>query len=361
MSVLRPLLSMRGRLVFVATALLLVGAFVAAPSVSDAKPASVKQFIASISGGDGGSLTMTITNCGGAPLVLPCSASSTIALGSVRISIGPDSDYAPVAVPTVTSPDGRNWIATYDSTTGNLDAHAVGGNDKLQPGEIANITWQFASSATTCAEQEFPTAAWGSIAISGADPFVRVGSQPSLNCVAAGGSVTGPGGQIETIDGNFTGHVLVTFGGPAPDCGGPEFGALGDQWQQYHLPNPVTITPAGDFHVGTPPEDKVWTSEFPLSTAPGGPSADSSWYLICYGVPQAGHTPFVTRGGGTAVAQDVGGVPNFVGILANCADAATPCVSEQFLTTGPGAPPWSPSATMVHIAHTTNPEDPHHS
>lgn len=359
MSVLRPLLSRRGRLVFVATALLLIGALVTAPSVGGAKPASVKQFIASISGGDAGSLTMTITNCGGAPLVLPCTASSTIALGSVRISLGLDSAYAPVAVPIVTSPDGRNWIATYDSTTGNLDAHAVGGNDKLQPSEIADITWQFGSSATTCAEQTFPTAAWGSIAISGADPFVRVGSQPSLNCVAAGGSVTGPGGQIETIDGNFTGHVFISFGGPAPDCGGPEFGPVGDQWQVYHLPTPVTITPAGDFQQGVPPTDKVSTSDFPLPTPPGG---DSSWFMICFAVPQEGHARFVSRGtvDGLAVAQTVGGVPSWVGILASCIDAPTPCVSEQFLTTGSGAPPWTPSsANMVHIAIRMDPGDPH--
>jgi hypothetical protein len=323
----------------------------------------VKQFTASISGGDAGSLTMTVTNCGGTPLVLPCTASSTIALGSVRISFGTGSAFAPDSPPTVTSPDGRNWTASYNSTTGNLDAQAVS-NDKLQPGETALITWHFAGSATTCVTQSFTIGAWGSNAISGADPFTLVGPPPTLNCVEAGVPVPGPGGQIETIDGNFLGHVLVTFGGPAPDCGVPEFGTLGDQWQVYHLPTPVTMTPAGDFHYaeGTTPEDKVWTSEFPLSTAPGGPSADSSWYLICYAVPQDGHFRFVSRGtvDGLAVAQTVGGVLSWVGILASCADAPTPCVTEQFLTTGPGAPPWSPSANMVNIAHTTNPEDPHH-
>ena len=49
MSVLRPLLSRRGRLAFAATALLLISGLLAAPSVSGAKPASVKQFTAAIS------------------------------------------------------------------------------------------------------------------------------------------------------------------------------------------------------------------------------------------------------------------------------------------------------------------------
>jgi len=53
--------------------------------------------------------------------------------------------------------------------------------------------------------------------------------------------------------------------------------------------------------------------------------------LICFAVPQAGHTAFETRGGGTAIPQSIGGIPHFVGLLASCADAPTPCVSEQFL------------------------------
>jgi hypothetical protein len=185
-------------------------------------------------------------------------------------------------------------------------------------------------------------------------------SQPSVTIagcqLASGGSATDPEtGQTETIEGNFTGHVNVTFGGDiGPDCGGTEFGALGDQWQVYHLPTQVTITPASDFVAGS--QDKISTSEFPLVNPPGG---DSSWYLICFAVPQAGHTAFVTRGGGTAMPQTIGGIPHFVGILASCADAPTPCVSEQFLTTGPGAAPWSPSANRVHIAVRMDPGDPY--
>ena len=33
--------------------------------------------------------------------------------------------------------------------SGNIDAHAVGGNDKLRPGETVMITWQFDASDTT--------------------------------------------------------------------------------------------------------------------------------------------------------------------------------------------------------------------
>jgi hypothetical protein len=181
----------------------------------------------------------------------------------------------------------------------------------------------------------------------------------SEGCLESGGSVTDPEtGQTDTVTGNFTGHVLISFGGEGPDCSSEEFGALGDQWQVYHQATPSTLTPAGDFSAGGP---KVWTSEFPLSTAPGGPDADSSWYLTCYAAPQAGHTRFETRGDGLAVEQTVGGVLSWVGILASCADAPRPCVSEQFLTTGPGGPPWIPSDNMVHIAITVDPGDPHRS
>jgi hypothetical protein len=336
MSVLRPLLSRRGRLVFVATALLLIAALVAAPGVSGAKPASVKQFTASISGGTDGSFTETVTNCGGPPpLVPPCTASSTIALGSVRIVV--PTGFRPITSLSVTSsPPGRNWTASYNATTGNLDAHAVGGNDKLQPGESALIT--FTPTATTCVTgtNEFTTAAWGSIAISGADPFELVGPQPTV-CVARGGTVVGPGGQTETITGNFGGHVLVTFGGDLDCSFVPTFGG---QWSQFNLPTQVNIAPADDFEVGDPPSPKISTSRFPTE------GADSSLYLICYAVPQADHpTPFKTRGGGDAVPRTVNGVDSWVGILPNCYNPTTeppsinppPCVSEQFLdvTTNP--------------------------
>jgi len=352
MSVLRPLLSRRGRLVFVATALLLIGALVAAPSVSGAKNA-VKQFTASLSAGAGGSLTVTVTNCGGPTLPPECTAPSTIGLGAVQIAV--PTGFQPATDVSAIS-NGTIWNASYVDATKTIDATAPGGSNKLNPGQSLLVT--FTVTTSTCVgTKEFTTKAWGSNSISGSDPFEIKSSQPTVAC--SGGIVNGPNGQTETVSGDFEGAVIVTFGGVAPDCGGTEFGTLGDQWQVYHLPTPVTITPGPGFvpH-GT---FKVSTSEFPLSTAPGGPGADSSWYLTCYAVPQDLHTRFVTRGGGLAVAQTVGGVLSWVGILASCTDAPTPCVSEQFLTTGPGAPPWSPGANKVHISTRMDPGDPHKS
>lgn len=358
MSLLRPMLSRRGRLVFAAAALLLVGTLLAAPNVSGAK-AAVKQFIASITpaggtGGTPGTWTEVVTNCG-APIVAPCTASSTIGLGTIRIAV--PTEFRPVTV-SITSPSGRNWTVSYDPATGNINAAAVTGSDKLQPAESVSITINGTPAACAPGTKTFTTAAWGSSSVPGTDPFQIKTPQPTVDvaasgsCLESGGQVTDPTtGQTETIDGDFTGHVNVTFGGPQPDCSG--FGALGAQWQQYHLPSPVTITPAPDFQAGT--QDKISTSDFPLPAGGG----DSSWFLICFAVPQDGHTAFETRGGGTAVSQTVGGVPNFVGILASCADAPTPCVSEQFMTTGPGAPPWNPSTEKVHIAIRMDPGDPH--
>jgi hypothetical protein len=368
MSVLRPLLSRRGRLVFVATALLLVGALIAAPGVSGAK-AAVKQFTATISpttavGGVSGPWALQVTNCG-FPVASPCTASSTIGLGTIRIAV--PTEFRPItSVSIITSPTSRNWSASYDLATGNLNAGAVTGSDKLQPGESVQITFN-ATPTCVAGTKTFTTATWGSASVPGTDPFTLVSpAQPAVTIagcrLASGGTVTDPAtGQTETISGNFQGHVIVTFGGATgPDCGGPEFGALGDQWQVYHLPTQVTITPdPSDFVAGT--QDKISTSEFALSTAPGGPNADSSWYLICFAVPidEAHQVPFATRGGGTAVTQSIGGIDHFVGILASCVDAPTPCVSEQFLTTGPGAPPWTPGDNKVHIAIRMKPGDPY--
>ena len=367
MSVLRPLLSRRGRLVFVAAALLLIAALVAAPSVSGARPPNaVKQFTASISPTTATAgvpvpspgFTVTVTNCGGAGTPdARCTLASTIGLGSIRILV--PTEFRPIGTPVPSSP---NWTASYNPATGNIIANVTSGSNKLQPGETVDIT--FSSTPTTCpsaGDKEFTTAAWGSTTISGSDPFAIQGAQPvvtlaaNASCVTSGGTVTGPNGQTETITGDFEGHVSVIFGGEeGPDCSRDAgFGALGDQWEQYQLPTQVTITPADDFIAGE--EDKISTSEFPLPESGG----DSSWFLICFAVPQAGHSAFETRGGGTAISQPIGGIAHFVGILASCADAPTPCVSEQFLTTGPGAPPWSPGANKVHIAVRMDPGDPY--
>jgi hypothetical protein len=357
MSVLRPSLSRRVGLALVAAALLLTGTLVAAPSVSGAPPARVKQFIASLSAGAGSSLTVTVTNCGGPTLPPECSAPSTIGLGAVQIAV--PTGFQPATGVSAIS-NGTTWNASYNEATKTVDVIAPGGSNKLNPGQSLLITFNVTTTTTCEGAKEFTTKAWGANAIAGSDPFEIKSSQPTVAC--SGGIVNGPNGQTEQVSGNFDGAVIVTFGGVAPDCGGTEFGTLGDQWQVYHLPTPVTITPGPGFV----PHGlfKVSTSEFPLSTAPGGPNADSSWYLTCYAVPKdAGHPRFVSRGtvDGFAVQQTVGDVLSWVGILASCVDAPTPCVSEQFLTTGPGAPPWTPSANKVHIATRMLPGDPHKS
>jgi hypothetical protein len=337
MSLLRPKLP---RLALAAMTLILMGALVAAPSVSGAKNA-VKQFTASIDptsaigGVAGPPFTLTVTNCGGPELPLKCTLSSTIGLGSIRIAV--PTEFQPIAPPVsaTSSPPGRNWTASYNTATRTIDAFAVTGSDKLQPGESIGIT--FNATPTPCptaGAKQFTTSAWGSNAISGTDPFALQGDQPTVTvaaneaCVAAGGSVTGPGGQTETITGNFQGHLLVTFGGNLSCSTDPIFGS---QWFDFHLPNQVNIIPGADFVPGTGP--KVSTSTF--TPAPG---ADSSWYLICFAVPTDGHTAFTTRGGGPATVQTINGTDFFVGILPDCYNPTTggtrpePCVSEQFLT-----------------------------
>lgn len=353
---------MRGRLALVAASLLLIGGLVAAPSVSGAA-AAVKQFTATITpdtatGGVAGTWTEQIRNCG-TPIEAPCTANSTIAIGQVRITVPPEFRSEPFSVDAIAS-DGQNWTASYNSGTGVILAQAVTGSDKLSSGESVDIAID-ATPECIAGSKPFTTTAVGGLPNGpNNQTFLLINPQPSVTIagcqLASGGSATDPAtGQTETVEGDFQGHVNLTFGGAAGDCGGPDFGALGDQWQVYHLPTPVTITPAADFVAGI--EDKISTSEFDQDIFGG----DSSWYLICYAVPQDGHTRFVTRGGGLAVAQTVGGVLSWVGILASCDDAPTPCVSEQFLTTGPGAPPWSPGANRVHIANTMNPGDPHRS
>jgi hypothetical protein len=329
MSLLRPKLP---RLALVAMTLILMGALVAAPSVSGAKNA-VKQFTATISptdatGGVAGSWTVTVTNCGGSGFPDPrCTLASTIGLGSIRIFV--PTEFRPIGTPVPNLP---NWTASYNSATGNINANVTSGSNKLQPGQSVDIT--FSATPTTCpsaGDRQFTAAAWGSTTISGSDPFTIQGAQPfvtlagSESCLESGDSIMDPEtGQTETITGDFTGHVLVRFGGEeGPDCSNDEiFGALGDQWQQFHLPAQVVITPGDDFHPGSGP--KVSTSEFDQSIFGG----DSSWYLICYASP----TAFVTRGGGDSVPQSIDGTEFQVGILASCVDAPTPCVSEQFLT-----------------------------
>ncbi len=375
MSVLRPLLSRRGRLLLAAVALLLMSALIVAPSMSAAKPPSpVKQFTAVIdpttaAGGVPSTWKVLVTNCG-FPVAFPCTAASTIGLGSIRITVPIEFRNA-VTVSIDAAPTGKNWtVSSYNSSTGIATVVAVTGADRLGPGESVSIAIDATPDACAPGTKTFTTAAWGSASVPGSEPFAIQTPQPTVDlaptgsCVTSGEPVTDDAtGQTDTVSGDFTGHVNITFGGVAGDCGGPEFGVLGDQWQVYHQATPSTVTPANDFHAGGP---KLWTTEFPLTTPPGASTpGDSSWYLTCYAVPQVGHTRFVSRGtvDGLAVEQTVGSVLSWVGILASCADAPIPCVSEQFLTTGPTppGPPWNPSDNRVHIAIRVDPGDPHRS
>jgi hypothetical protein len=191
----------------------------------------------------------------------------------------------------------------------------------LNSGEFVDIT--FSATPDTCSTGSVPftTTAIGGLP-SGPDnqTFSIVGSQPSIGCTHLG-----PGGQTETISGDFEGEVNVTFGGDLSCLFDPTFG---NQWDHFNLPSQVNITPGAGFVAHGP---KISTSRFQTE------GFDSSLYLICYAVPTAGHTAFATRGGGTAVVQNIGGTDFFVGILPNCYDPITgltrpePCVSEQFL------------------------------
>jgi len=339
------MLSRRGRLALLATASLLIAALVAAPSVSGARPASVKQFIASISGGGAaGSFTETVTNCGGPTLPPECNASSTIDLGAVQIAV--PIEFQPITSVSASTPTGTLWTASYNTVTKTIDVIAPGGSNKLKPGKSLLIT--FSTSSAACeGTKTFMTSAWGSNAISGSDPFALQGDQPTVTCVTSpGGMVIGPNGQTETITGDFTGTLIVTFGGDL-DC---NFGPFGSQWSQFHLPTQVNIVPGADFDPSNSP--KITTSRFPTE------GADSSLYLICYAVPKADHlTPFKTRGGGDATTASLNGVESWVGILPNCYNPVTgttrpePCVSEQFLdvTTDPD---------QIVISVRVPPEDP---
>ena len=323
MSVLRPLLARRVGLPLVAAALLLIGTLVAAPSVSGAPPARVKQFTASLSAGTGSSLTVTVTNCGGPTLPPECGAPSTIGLGAVQIAV--PTGFQPATGVSASTPSGTTWNASYVDATKTIDVTAPGGTNKLNPGQSLLITFNVTTTTTCVGTKEFTTKAWGANAIAGSDPFEIKSSQPTIAC--SGGTVNGPGGQTETVSGDFEGTLIVTFGGDLDCSFVPTFGS---QWSQFNLPTQVNITPGPGFVAGE--DAKISTSRFPTE------GNDSSLYLICYAVPKVGHPiPFTTRGDGVATTKTVNGVESWVGILPNCYDPISgdtrlePCVSEQFL------------------------------
>jgi hypothetical protein len=312
--------------------LILMGALVAAPTVSGAK-AAVKQVRATILppdtavGGVSGTWTEQVFNCGGTPVESPCTASSTINLGQVRITV--PLDFRPITgTVTAISPTGKIWSASYDPGAGIIRAQAASGSDKLGPGQLVNITFSATPTPCSTGPKEFTTIGLGSLPSSpDGEIFQLVGTQPTVTvtangaCVTSGGTATGPNGQTETITGDFDGHVSVTFGGDLDCSFDPQFGS---QWFQFHLPTQVNIIPADDF-VGHGP--KISTSKFPAG------EADSSSYLICW----AGLHTFNTRSGLPPHEVNIGGTNFFVGILPNCYDPITgntrpePCVSEQFL------------------------------
>jgi hypothetical protein len=369
MSVLRPLLSRRGRLVFVASALLLITALVAAPSVSNA--AAVKQFTATINpgtatGGVSGTWTERVTNCG-TPIAAPCTAASTIAIGQIRITVPPEFRSEPDFSVSVIASNGSSWTASYVS--GVITAQPVNASNKLNSREFVDIAIQ-AIPECISGPKEFRTTAVGGLPNGpNNQTFSIVGSQPSVtiaDCqLASGGTATDPEtGQTETITGDFQGHVNVSFGGELVVCSDPVFGPLAAQWDAFHSPTQVNITPASDFMEGS---FKVSTSTFDQSISGG----DASWYLVCYAEPiDADHPdPFATRGGGTAIDREFppgSGDHFWVGILPDCElgtdPIQTPCVSEQFLTTGPGNDPslWDPiSEQRISISVEMDPGDPH--
>lgn len=337
MSLLRPLLSRRGRLLFVAAALLLMTALLAAPDVSGAK-AAVKQYLSEIaptgvSGNSAGtSFTVTITDCGGTPLKSPCTASSTIQLGSAQILV--PSRFSNVTFVSASSPNGRIWTGSWDGTY--IQAWAVTGADKLNAGDKVDLTFTADVSGCATGSFEFTTTAWGSTPTHTGETFTPL-KQPTVTvngcALESGDKIIDPvTGQIETISG-FGGKVNVSFGGNLSCAFDPTFGA---QWDQFHLKTQVNITPGEGF---TPLGPKISTSRFATE------GKDSSLYLICYAVPDTGQSnpPFRTRGDGFATKKTVNGENLWVGILPNCYDpiAGTtrpePCVSEQFLdvTTDP--------------------------
>jgi hypothetical protein len=272
MSRLKLHILQRGRVSLLATFMLLLAMVIAAPGVSSAR-AAVKQFVATISpttatGGVAGQWTETVTNCGGIPLVPPCTAASTIAIGTIHIAVPPEFQSI-TSVRTVSNPD---WTVSYDSGTGTIKANAIMGTNKLQPGQSLQIAF---SATPTCVpgEKPFTTSAWGSNSAPGTDSFSIApgGSQPAVTIdgcqLAAGGSVTDPEtGQTETVSGNFAGFLIVTFGGNLACNEDPQWVA------GYHLPSQVNITLGPGFEANGP--------KFSTSTFDGG--GDSSFYRICY-------------------------------------------------------------------------------
>jgi hypothetical protein len=273
--------SWRGRGKLVAAFVFVLGALIAVPTVSNAKPtpSSVKLFTARISpptatGNAAGSWTETVHNCGLSDSETPCNVSSTIGLAVVQIGVPAAfqaSDFS-VTSPT-TSTGNHKWDVSYNSSTHIITAQADTGSDKLAAGESVAIT--FSATLSSCAvtgDQPFPTQAWGDFNHS--DQFTVAGTNGSTTAnpvvtinsctLDPGESATGPNGTTVTNGSDET--VSLSFGANFACPSDPQWAA------GYHMPDAVTITPEG-----TTTNVKPFTFTFnPIS------GVDSSWYVVCY-------------------------------------------------------------------------------
>lgn len=303
-------LSWRRRVPLAAALLLLIGAVVAVPGVSMARNGnSVKQFTASIGGSPQTGWTETITNCG-SPVAAPCTAASTINLGTALITVPPA--FTGLTITGVTTSSGADWNATYSS--GTIEAFANTGSDKLLSGQSVSIS--FTTSLTGCplGSSVFATTAWGSNSLPTSNQFALQGDPPTLTIQ----SCTGPNGTEVTGSG-FTGPVALSFQGLGLSCD------YSTQWQSYHLPDQVLIDGSGA--TPTSSSGKTFTFAFPAT-----PGVDSSWYLVCYASTTA-------WAGFHESEQGTDGNTYYVGVLSSCYTAATnsvltdtPCVSRLYQT-----------------------------
>ena len=211
--------------------------------------------------------TETIQNCGSAAAA-PCTASSTINLGTIEIAV--PTVFRPITSVTASSPTGqttRNWAVSYDSGTGTINGFAKQGTDKLMPGESILITFSATPSACT-GGGTFTTSAWGSTPTPGSDPFTLQTSQPAITISGCGlldgETATGPNGQTETVGGGFDGHLIVTFGGSLSCSGDARYDA------GYHLPTQVTISPADDYVAGDGPKSSTSVFDAPGDSRSSG-------------------------------------------------------------------------------------------
>lgn len=329
MSVRKLRLLWRGRFPLVATFLFLTAAVIAVPGVSNAR-AAVKQYLSEVSPGTvngnttGTSFTATITDCGGTPLKPPCTASSTIQLGSAQILV--PTRFSNVSFVSATGSNGRNWTGSWDGTY--IQAWAVTGADKLNASERVAVTFAADVSGCQTGSYEFTTTAWGSTPTHTGETFTPL-AQPTVSvsgcALQDGGSITDPdhAGFTVTVGGGFEGNLNVSFGGPLVNCSSFTGGT---QWLDNRLPNQVNFAPGDGYSPDPPGSPKILTFQFPATTG-----HDSSWYLICYGSPNDW-----TGSQGTQV---INGETIHVGLLSPCYDPDTntvrdpPCVSDQYLTT----------------------------